>query len=279
MYTLINTNCILNCICTHTDIQVIFGHILSIMDEALTLLINNGIKTKVNFDHLQCVYTNGLTLWPIDVIKFDMDSLQFVAANGMICNIENGLNFIYASVKGKLSGGKNKTGKIMHVLPKVEAKKDVVVKEDAVKDSPEKVVKSKVGTASKPKADAKMEEKKNVFEANKRAYYMLEQDILDGKTTVDKISELFKEIYPIYKFMDNNNLLETENEFPEFTKIYDALDLDKEDDGGEYEPHNVNYLSEEKKCTVQKDMFGKQICPSLEDVLQAISDDETITII
>jgi len=92
----------------------------------------------------------------------------------------------------------------------------------------------------------KENEKRNKFEANKEAYKKIKQDIADNKLVENDISILFKNEYPLYKFMDNNNLLDKPDEFNIYSNIYDKLYHPAKYDK-EYIPHNINYLSNKKQ--------------------------------
>lgn len=139
------------------------------------------------------------------------------------------------------------------------------------------------------------QEKKNRFNANKYAYFKIKQDIVDGRLTEDKISELFVNEYPIYKFMDENKIMDKEDEYIIFNKLYDEMyNKDKSSTAktDTYVPHNINYLSPEEQekykdvIDKNKDIIDEFIekksenkkshnYPSLEQVLNDLdSDDE-----
>lgn len=73
------------------------------------------------------------------------------------------------------------------------------------------------------KRKEKLTEQKNRFDANKKAYLMMKKNIETGLLKEDKIPILFEKEYPIYKFMDNTNILNTDNAFETFFKLYDEL--------------------------------------------------------
>lgn len=140
--------------------------------------------------------------------------------------------------------------------------------------------------------------RRNRFEANKEAYRKMKQHIADGKLTEDKISELFIDEYPIYKFMDEKSLLDTSDDYITFLNIYNELYNKNEPENSEnsenknkaYVPHNINYLNEEeqeKYKHVQEnntDLISEFVnnhkkpkkYPSLEEVLDAIDSTEDI---
>lgn len=126
-------------------------------------------------------------------------------------------------------------------------------------------------------------ENKNIFKADKKAYYLLKQDICEHKITEDKISILFKDKYPIFKFMDMKNLLNTEDEYIQYVNLYDELYPKKTYDIEGYVPHNIHYLDDTEKNkynnikTQNKDMisdFLNNKIPPLEEVLAAIDNDD-----
>jgi hypothetical protein len=129
----------------------------------------------------------------------------------------------------------------------------------------------------------KEKENKNIFKADKQAYFRLKQDIYENKITENKISILFKDKYPIFKFMDMKNLLGTDDEYIQYCSIYDEMYPKKTFDIEAYVPHNVHYLNDLEKNKYEhiknqnKDMIGeflnKQI-PPLEEVLASIDRDD-----
>jgi hypothetical protein len=148
-------------------------------------------------------------------------------------------------------------------------------------------------------------EKRRIFYANKRAYYMIEEDINSGKTTVDKISPLIKDQYPIYKFMDDQKLLDqysleynnsdsdeervNDKEYELYLNLFNKLypNGEKIEHNGQQTPYNFHYLTnEEKKKYIgvktefkdEIDQFIDEHCAnkkkyeSLEDVLANLRD-------
>lgn len=91
------------------------------------------------------------------------------------------------------------------------------------------------------------EERRKKFYANLDAYYRIKADVETGKFDEDKIPDLFINEYPIYKFMDQNSLLDKEDNYIVFVNIYNQMyqsnDITKEG----YVPHNINYLSDDEK--------------------------------
>ncbi|ARF09503.1 hypothetical protein Indivirus_1_126 [Indivirus ILV1] len=134
------------------------------------------------------------------------------------------------------------------------------------------------------------EEKKKKFEANKCAYRKMRQHLIDGKITENDISPLFKKEYPIYKFMDEKDLLDKPDEYILYLNMYDELYPEK-NEKSDYIPHNVNYLSAEEKKkyldmkTTNQDIIEEFIYgqpennlvkkyPSLNEILEKVGDSD-----
>ena len=138
-------------------------------------------------------------------------------------------------------------------------------------------------------------ERRNRFEANKGAYRKMKQHIFEGKLNEDNISPLFKNEYPIYKFMDEKGIIDAPDDYITYLNLYDELYPSKEEKEEtekkeDYVPHNIHYLSEEEQLKYKnvknsnKDMISefmnetKNTCnkkyPSLDEILKKI-DDET----
>lgn len=132
------------------------------------------------------------------------------------------------------------------------------------------------------------EQRKNRFIANTEAYAKIKEDIMAGKLQENKISEsiVFKEEYPIFKFMDQNDLLDKDDSYDIYLSIYDEMYVETKPENKEYVPHNINYLSEEDQKKFShikndtKDMIDNFIgnkkpksYPSVEEVLESIDND------
>ena len=149
------------------------------------------------------------------------------------------------------------------------------------------------------------QEKRHKFEANKSAYRKIKQDIDDGKLTENKISELFVKEYPIYKFMDEKNMLDSSDDYIIFSMMYDEMTLDKtnktnnKEQTTDYIPHNYHYLNDDEQNKYKniyndnKDMIEEFISkqttksprdnekntktyPPLEEILNEIDNDNDI---
>lgn len=153
--------------------------------------------------------------------------------------------------------------------------KDKQLSKDANKLGDEKRVYQK----NKEKED----ENKNIFKADKKSYYMLKQDIEDGKVSENNMSILFKNKYPIFKFMECKGLLDNDDEYVQYVSIYNELYPKKDYDIEAYVPHNIHYLNEDEKIKYDNikdkgDMLsdfigGKNKIKPLEEVLRDIDND------
>lgn len=76
----------------------------------------------------------------------------------------------------------------------------------------------------------KWEEFKNIFNADKKIYKIMKEQF--EKKEIDTIPELFEHKYPIFKILDDNNLLDTTNEIYEYIKLLP-------DDDSVYIPKNI----------------------------------------
>jgi len=76
----------------------------------------------------------------------------------------------------------------------------------------------------------KWEEFKNIFNADKKIYKIMKEQIANNE--IEKIPELFEKKYPIFKVLDENNLLDTESEIYEYVKLLP-------DDDSVYIPKNI----------------------------------------
>jgi len=145
------------------------------------------------------------------------------------------------------------------------------------------------------------QERRNKFEANKGAYRKMKQHIVEGKITEDRISPLFKNDYPIYKFMDDKGILDTPDDYILYLNMYDELYPKKESTDKsnkskeEYIPHNVHYLSDEEqqkylamkssnKNMIEEFMHNQtetnvtnttKKYPSVDEILEKVGDDTT----
>ncbi len=361
-----NDNSLLTQINYKDDYNEIFYIILSQINDYLSVMTNNNISNAaLNFDNLICVEVINSNIVS-DIIKFNIDTLQFNGSTGNVYNISNHNNYIFNCVKTKLQHNSNTTyqnkekpivinnhsqvsnqidiqkpkytSKLQHIDAKVidlNIKPVITESEQKIKDNlkqidsiiknnvinnndfkiepyteiekvkvndnklqqmgsvitecddeikidnnPEQLLKMiQTLTELKNKENNKLEtlrltaekeeeklnelsnefgdkrrdhfknkekekENKNMFIANKKAYYLIKQDIEDCKITEAKISVLFKDYYPIYKFMDLKQLLDTDDEYIEYVKIYNELYPKQTFNVDSYVPHNIHYLND-----------------------------------
>jgi hypothetical protein len=100
----------------------------------------------------------------------------------------------------------------------------------------------------------KLEQQKRQYDGAKSTYNKIKRDLNlpVGKRPFneDNIPILFADKYPIFKFMDDNNLFDTPNEFETFTEIYNTIDNTQTKETKEsniFIPHNLHYLDESKQ--------------------------------
>ena len=93
------------------------------------------------------------------------------------------------------------------------------------------------------------QERRNKFEANKSAYRKMKRHIIEGKLSESEISPMFRNDYPIYKYMDEKNMLDQPDDYINYLSMYDELYPVKESEKptSTYVPHNVHYLSDEEQ--------------------------------
>ncbi len=120
------------------------------------------------------------------------------------------------------------------------------------------------------------EERRRIFESDKRVYAMIKQDIADEDKKIDEdnIPGLFSAKYPIFKLMDEEGLIDQDDEYDIYLELYNDLYPKKEEleyeekQNDEYVPHNYHYLNKEEQEKYKK-------YPSLEEVLDQISGDDS----
>jgi hypothetical protein len=76
----------------------------------------------------------------------------------------------------------------------------------------------------------KWEEFKNIFNADKKIYKIMKEQIANND--IEKIPELFEKKFPIFKILDDNNFLDTQAEIYEYVKLLP-------DDDSVYIPKNI----------------------------------------
>jgi hypothetical protein len=138
----------------------------------------------------------------------------------------------------------------------------------------------------------KEEERRRIFEADKEAYRRMKEDIAKGILSEEKISDLFIDKYPIFKFMDQKNLIHTEDSYIIYLNLYHESHPTKMTslEKGIYVPHNIHYLSDEEKTKyahikesykndIDEFMTGKNTknYPSIDTILSKIDHEDQIT--
>lgn len=136
------------------------------------------------------------------------------------------------------------------------------------------------------------QERRNKFEANKSAYRKMKQHIEEGKITEKQISPLFINDYPIYKFMDDHEIMDKPDDYIVYLSLYDELYPEKKTvPVTTYVPHNIHYLSDEeqkKYLTIKNDSkniieefmhsqnstSGQKKYPSVDEILEQVDDNE-----
>jgi len=131
------------------------------------------------------------------------------------------------------------------------------------------------------------EAKRRKFEANKTTYLRIREDVLNGKFSEDRIPELFTREYPLYKFMYENNIIGTDDEYLTYIALYDQLyqenTQDTQDTNG-YVPHNYHYLSPEEQNKYDdaknnyadkiESFMGKSHVKPLDEILKELDDSD-----
>ena len=122
----------------------------------------------------------------------------------------------------------------------------------------------------------KEEQDINKYFNDKESYYRMKNDIELGFLKEENISPLFRQKYPIYKIMDENGDLDTDNEYQLFCDLYEELYPNQiEKDKPSYVPHSYNYLSEEEKGKYSQFIVdNKEKIPSYDDLLMELSEQE-----
>ena len=98
----------------------------------------------------------------------------------------------------------------------------------------------------------RLQSEQNVFESERRfTYPKIREHIELGESSKEDIPEMFLDKYPIFEYMEENDLLYKENAFEIYKSLYKDLHGDTEEESEEsneeYVPHNVNYLNEEER--------------------------------
>lgn len=278
--------------------------------------------TKLNFDNLicmECINTNTNQIIISDTIRFDIKEMVFCGNNDMVYNRSNILNLPLENVKNKLRQvgnikSKLDEPKIIKYEQKVPEKKetfDVIDPNEILKmidtlkvqqeNETKRLEQLKEEEETKTKKLSKLnnnlgdekrilhknkekeDENKNVFNADKKAYFLIKQDIVSKKLKEDKISVLFKDKYYIFKMMDHKNLLGTDDEYVHYVRIYNELFPKNTYAKDAYIPHNIHYLNEGEKekykniksnCKDMLDEFMNKNVKPLDQILKEVDNDD-----
>lgn len=69
----------------------------------------------------------------------------------------------------------------------------------------------------------KIAERNRIYESDLNTYYKIKEAVTEGRCSENSLPELFINKYPIFKFMDLNNLFD-DNQMDVFTKLYEGMD-------------------------------------------------------
>jgi hypothetical protein len=110
-------------------------------------------------------------------------------------------------------------------------------------------------------------EKSRVFEHDKNVTYVrIKQSIEENSLTEENIPPMFAQRYPIFKFMETENLLNVDGDYETYCTLYDEMyPPKKEEPPQEYVPHNVHYLSEDQNKDIVE---PKAIIKSLDEIFK-----------
>jgi len=116
------------------------------------------------------------------------------------------------------------------------------------------------------KAKDKSEQKMKIYESDKNSYCKINANIKkildpeEQKLAERNISPLFKQKYPIFKYMEDNNLLNTDGEFDVYCELFDSM----YNSLGETEYISDIHVSE---CKMYVDKY-KNTIPSYEQLIK-----------
>ena len=125
------------------------------------------------------------------------------------------------------------------------------------------------------------QQKKNIYYSDKDTYFKMKNDISLGKLNENLISPLFKQKYPIFKFMDSNSDINSDNSSATeyelychlFNELYPAKFSDEEQVN--YIPHNYHYLEESEKNKYKNFVStNKEKIPSYDDLLMELNESD-----
>ncbi|MBA42704.1 MAG: hypothetical protein CMF62_01670 [Magnetococcales bacterium] len=104
-----------------------------------------------------------------------------------------------------------------------------------------------------------IKQRERIFEVDLETYLRIKKDLDDGSITENNISPLYIRKYPIFKFLDENDLLENDDLYETYLILYNELYPEKpKDQEKDYIPHNINYLEDEEKEQYSHIKEGKE---------------------
>ena len=110
----------------------------------------------------------------------------------------------------------------------------------------------------------RMNEKRKEFDSDITTYSRIKDHIVQGSLSEDAVPILFADKYPVFKFMEENQLLNKDDSFVVFTELFDKMyDTPQDTAAKDYVPHNINYLSKEE----QDKYKNKQHSDKIEDFM------------
>lgn len=131
-----------------------------------------------------------------------------------------------------------------------------------------------------------LERKMSEFVGARKSYFLMKQDIIDGKLEEQNISPLFMDRYHIYKFMDDQNDLNNSNAFDIYYYVYNSIhdnditQIDKTEIPEKYEKYieeNKNKIPSLEKLIEEYKAMGKDKITDATSALinQNIDDQDT----
>lgn len=318
-FGLIDKNDVRSEIYSSTDFDSVLHEYLSILNEKLILLNSFDLKTipeKLLFNNLFMIeYIFDDTkkhTFVVNTITFDFS--RYNLKGEKYVNISSYFNSIIQNIQSnyeKIINTKNSNPQSNHQRHNSHTQNIVAQKKLNIKSEPEQkppidnsnidtekveTIKTQINDQMKilstcfneiedKKRKLKMKKEKErekfkIFESNKNSYNLMLTDIKKNIITEDMIPSHFKDTFQVLKFMDNNNLLGTEDEYKLYVDFM-ADDESEQDENKEenkekesseqksheeeitYVPHNIHYLPEEEKKKY----------PSYEEVMKSLEDE------
>jgi hypothetical protein len=280
MYALIDKNKLYFETFRSKNMEKVMFEYLSLINYNLALLDKYNIK---NMNHLDNIFVvklkNSHGNYPIwenkwsynfnDNCIYDDDKHRFIPVSSYLINLLKKIN-----KKESITQNINNIGQQNKKVDPIMSTKDIdqntkknleekireienmkKIKEQEIEDSKSKLKKemenysehiNKLGDEKRTlkKEKDKMEENRRIFENDKNVYFMLKSDIEKEKIKEDDISIFFKKKYPVFKFMDDQNILNKEDEYLHYKKYYNQIYETESStvEKKEYIPHNYHYL-------------------------------------